>query len=162
MGTGTQKVAHILREYFNDVPIWILDRDHLKNDTDFQKNLDDIEQQQTGIIIGTQMLAKGHDFSRIAQVIYLNAYCNFDDFYHQESLIQLTTQVTGRAGRHFNEQNIMIQAYQLNKAFFKDFFQLGYLDWAKKTLVERKKNQQPPYDSCALILATSAQQKKPF
>jgi primosomal protein N' (replication factor Y) len=154
-GAGTQQIEDKLQSYFPDVTILRVDKDSTQRVGSFEKIVNEIQQGGAKILIGTQMLAKGHDFHDVTLVGVLDADQGLfsADFRATESLAQLITQVTGRAGRGKKPGTVYIQTSQVDHPFWKDLLQHDYFTTAAKLLQERAAIAMPPYGSLCIIRA---------
>jgi len=121
----------------------------------------DIRQGGAKILVGTQMLAKGHDFHDVTLVGVLDADQGLlsADFRATESLAQLITQVTGRAGRGDKTGEVFIQTSQPQHPFWKDLIKKGYSYTANKLLAERKTMGMPPSGYLSIFRAEDQQEQ---
>lgn len=112
-GFGTQQIEREIKEYFPDYRIQRMDQDTTRRKHAYEKIIERMEQRKIDILIGTQMLAKGLDFSNIGLVGVLQAdnLLNFPDFRAHERSFQLLQQVAGRAGRGTKQGDVLIQTY---------------------------------------------------
>lgn len=161
LGHGTQRIEDTIYAHFPNREIIRIDRDTTTSKEAFQKHLDKINSGKPCIIIGTQMLAKGHDFENIQLVGILDIDISFlsIDFRATEKLAQLLLQVSGRAGRCDNEGEVYIQTKNPNNPIFSFIKNHNYYAYAKKILIERKKAELPPYSYQALICANAKVKK---
>lgn len=145
-GVGTEKIEQALTEIFTAVPILRIDRDSTQRVNAFANMVKQINQGQAAILVGTQMLAKGHDFHDVTLVGVVDAdQALFSaDFRATESLAQLITQVTGRAGRGKKAGEVIIQTAQPEHPFWKTLLQQGYEKLANDLLTERIQMELPP------------------
>ncbi len=159
-GYGTQRLEEMLYAYFPNIDIIRIDRDTTRKKKAMQKYIEQISSNKPCIILGTQMLAKGHDFANLAMVGILNTDVSFFsiDFRSTEHLAQLIMQVAGRAGRNKHAGEVYIQSNQPDNKIFHFIKQHNYIEFAKLLLQERKSCQVPPYAYQALISANSKQQ----
>lgn len=155
MGVGTEKIAEGLAENLSNVAIVRFDRDSVKTPTQWQKNLEIIRSGDPCVIVGTQMLSKGHDFPLLSLVVVVNVDNSFfsADFRATEYLAQLLTQVSGRAGRAKTRGEVIIQTQFPEQPFFKSLFEQGYETFACSQLKERAAMQFPPVTYLAVIRA---------
>jgi len=155
LGVGTEKIAAGLSETFNQDQVVRFDRDAVKTPAQWQNNLDIVRSGKPCIIVGTQMLSKGHDFPLLSLVVVVNVDNSFfsSDFRATEYLAQLLTQVSGRAGRAKTKGEVIIQTQFPEHEFFQSLFQHGYESFAKQQLAERKQMLFPPYAHMAIIRA---------
>ncbi|TDR23644.1 primosomal protein N' [Marinicella litoralis] len=155
LGVGTEKIADGLSQHFSDTPIIRFDRDAVKTPKHWQNNLEAVRSGNPCVIVGTQMLSKGHDFPLLSLVVVVNVDNSFfsSDFRATEYLAQLLTQVSGRAGRADTKGEVIIQTQFPDHAFFHALFDQGYESFAKSQLTERQEMQFPPYTYLAIIRA---------
>jgi primosomal protein N' (replication factor Y) len=113
LGAGTEKVAHLVGQYFPGVSSAILDRDTVRRRSGFRETLGAFAAGQVQVLIGTQMVAKGHHFPNVTLtgVISADALLSLPDFRAGEQTFQLLTQVAGRAGRGDQPGRVIIQTY---------------------------------------------------
>ena len=157
LGLGTQRTEEALSEIFPEVPLIRIDRDNVKSHLQMQKQLDRINEGTPAILVGTQMLAKGHHFPNVTLVGIVDSDSGFlsSDFRAPERTAQLITQVAGRAGRAERSGDVCIQTYQPDNLSLRSLIKNGYGDFARKELGIRKKSRLPPYQAMALIRAES-------
>ena len=165
-GLGTEQVADYLKERFPDVGIERIDRDSMNSHDDFVEALTRVRQHQSEIIIGTQMIAKGHDFPDITMVGLLEVdgglFC--DDFRGLEYTAQLITQVAGRAGRAEHCGRVYIQTryplHPLIQRLIEPNF--SYFNLASELLQLRKESCLPPYAAQAMVMTNSTDRDLSF
>ncbi len=147
LGVGTQKIEKVLSDAFPQAQVLRFDRDSVKNSRDLEAHLTQIGEQSADIIIGTQMLAKGHDFPNITLVVLLNSDGLFfaNDFRADEKLAQLLVQVSGRAGRGEKRGKVMVQTMFPEHALFHQLPKVGYHAYALEALAIRELLELPPY-----------------
>jgi primosomal protein N' (replication factor Y) len=158
-GAGTEQIEHNLERYFPDVPVLRIDRDSTQRVNAFSELIEDINKGEPRILVGTQMLAKGHDFHNVTLVGVLDADQGLfsADFRASESLAQLVVQVTGRAGRGDKKGEVIIQTSQPSHPFWNELLKKGYSYSAKKILQERQALMMPPYGALCIIRAEDKQ-----
>ncbi len=161
LGYGTQRLEQNLTAKFNNCKIIRIDRDSTNTKFAFEKKISLINNGNPCIIIGTQMLAKGHDFANITLVGILNSDSSIlsSDFNAIESLAQLLIQVSGRAGRANNKGEVIIQTDYPSHNIFSFIKNSNYIGFAKKLLLERKEALMPPFIFAATICANSKKQQ---
>lgn len=153
MGTGTQRIEEGLATVFPKTSILRIDRDAVRHRQALEQHLDQIETGQAQLIVGTQMLAKGHHFSRLSLVVILDADYGFydPDFRALERLGQLITQVSGRAGRADIPGEVVIQTHLPKHLLLNTLVQSGYDAFAQTLLQARQETHLPPYSFMALL-----------
>ncbi len=152
-GAGTEKIEHTLKNLFPNTPVLRIDRDSTQRKNAFSDLITDIKKGGAKILVGTQMLAKGHDFHDVTLVGVLDADQGLysADFRATESLAQLITQVTGRAGRGEKAGEVLIQSEQPQHEFWKSIIKKGYQFTADELLQERIDMVMPPAGSLCVI-----------
>ena len=147
VGTGTQRVEELLQQEFPHARIIRMDVDTTSRKGAHEKLLNDFEAGKGDILLGTQMIAKGLDYPNITLVGVLNAdtMLNLPDFRASERTYQLLTQVSGRAGRHEKEGQVIIQTYNPDHYSIKDVKLNDYLSFYQKEMNYRKLGKYPPY-----------------
>ena len=157
LGLGTQKIEKILTKYFPDVPIIRLDRDNTKRKGDMERLLNEIHTTPKAILLGTQMLAKGHHFKGVTLVGIIDADHGLlsIDFRAPEQMGQLLMQVAGRAGRDLKKGTVLIQTHYPEHPLLQQLIQQGYASFADTLLNEREKSSLPPFSYFALLKAES-------
>ncbi|KRG09947.1 primosomal protein N' [Staphylococcus sp. NAM3COL9] len=147
VGTGTQRVEELLQEVFQEARIIRMDVDTTTRKGAHEKLLNDFGSGKGDILLGTQMIAKGLDFPNITLVGVLNAdtMLNLPDFRASERTYQLLTQVSGRAGRHEKEGQVIIQTYNPEHYAIKDVQENDYPAFFNKEMNYRKIGKYPPY-----------------
>ena len=160
-GAGTEQIELSLQRYFPEIPVLRIDRDSTQRVNAFADIVADIKQGGAKILVGTQMLAKGHDFHDVTLVGVLDADQGLlsADFRATESLAQLITQVTGRAGRGSKSGQVFIQTNQPDHKFWKDLIQKGYNYSAHKLLEERKLMGMPPSGYLSIFRAEDREEQ---
>ena len=163
-GVGTQQVEESLQALFPETPVLRIDRDSTQRVGSFAKLVAEIQGGGAKILIGTQMLAKGHDFHDVTLVGILDADQGLfsADFRATETLAQLATQVTGRAGRGRKAGKVYIQTSQVAHPFWQELLQGSYIKMAEKLLQERKSSLMPPIGSLCVIRARAKKQSSPL
>jgi primosomal protein N' (replication factor Y) len=157
IGLGTQRTEEGLQQVFTDVPVYRIDRDTARSQRRLQDHFDAIHTGQPAILIGTQLLAKGHHFPAVTLVGVINADSGFlsADFRAPERTAQLIVQVAGRAGRAERPGEVWIQTYQPENPTLQSLIHEGYEGFAQRELEHRRQAGLPPYRPMALIRAES-------
>jgi primosomal protein N' (replication factor Y) len=158
LGLGTERVEKLLTALFADKTIVRLDRDSTRQKGSLERYLSDINDGKADIILGTQMLAKGHHFSQVTLVAMLDVDSGLFsvDFHAAEKLAQLIIQVAGRAGREMKPGKVILQTRQPEHPLLLTLVQQGYKAFAKTALRERKEAQLPPFSHQALLRAQAS------
>lgn len=160
-GAGTERIELALKEKFPDRVISRIDRDTTRRKGELDKKLNQARTGEAHILIGTQMLAKGHDFPNVTLVGILNADQGLfsADFRGTEHMAQLIVQVSGRAGRGEKAGEVIIQTHHPEHPLLHVLLQTGYPGFAKQALIERSQANFPPF-SHMVILRCDAMQKE--
>ena len=161
LGTGTQRVDAALREHFPGVPLYRIDRDTARGPARFAAQLDAIRQGEAAILVGTQMLAKGHHLPAVTLVAVVDADNGFlsSDFRAPERTAQNIVQVAGRAGRAERPGEVWIQSFDPENPNLKALIEHGYPGFAAMQATERRAARLPPYAAMAMLRAESANPK---
>ena len=159
VGSGTQRCEDVLSERFKDVPVYRIDRDTTRSQRKLEAQLKAIGNGQPAILVGTQMLAKGHHFPDVTLVAVINADGGFmsPDFRAPERTAQLIVQVAGRAGRAARAGVVYIQTYQPDSPLLTTLIREGYGAFARRELESRALAELPPHLPMALLRAEAAQ-----
>ena len=157
LGYGTERLEENLESFFPGIEVIRIDRDTTRKKKAFSAHLKKINSGMPCIIVGTQMLAKGHDFSNLAFVGILDVDVGLmsADFRATEHLAQLLVQVSGRCGRDKYKGEVNIQTRYPNHPIFKYIKDSQYIEYAKTLLSERKETKLPPFAHQALICANA-------
>lgn len=157
VGAGTQRIHEYLSAQFPKNQVIRIDRDEVSKKNAFNLQLDKIHSGEAQLIVGTQMLAKGHHFPRLSLVVILDADSGLynQDFRAQEQLGQLLTQVAGRAGREHIQGEVIIQTHLPQHPMLNLLIKEGYDAFAEELLKTRNQSELPPYHYLALIRAQS-------
>ena len=153
LGLGTERVEKVLAELFADKVIVRLDRDSTQRKGSLENFLQQINQGKVDIILGTQMLAKGHHFPEVTLVAILDVDSGLFsiDFHATEKLAQMIVQVSGRAGRAEKPGKVIMQTRQPEHPLLLTLIRQGYRSFAKTALAERKDAMLPPFSYQALL-----------
>jgi primosomal protein N' (replication factor Y) len=154
VGAGSEQLEERLRELFPQARIARLDRDTARTKRAFEKVLGDFASGAGDILVGTQMLAKGHDFHRVTLVgvVSADSQLGFPDFRAAERTFQLLTQVAGRAGRGDLVGEVLVETYYPEHYAIQFAAQQDYAAFFEKELHFRRLMQYPPFSSLATIL----------
>jgi primosomal protein N' (replication factor Y) len=147
IGVGTEKVEAELRRLFPDARIARMDRDTTSKKGAAKVIMDDIEDKKVQILVGTQMVAKGHDFPGISVVgiISGDASLNIPDFRSAERTFHLISQAAGRAGRGDSAGRVVIQTLNPGHYCFQNAMRLDYEGFYREELALRKEALYPPF-----------------
>ena len=159
-GIGTEQLESFLSERFNDTPITRIDRDSTRRKGSLENALEEINQGGARILVGTQMLAKGHHFADVSLVIILDVDSGLYscDFRATEQMAQLITQVAGRAGRAGEAGTVLLQTHFPEHPLLQDLINNGYGDFARYALQEREEAMLPPFAHLTIIRAEATNQ----
>jgi primosomal protein N' (replication factor Y) (superfamily II helicase) len=155
VGQGTERVEETLTRLFPDAPLARLDRDTATVRGSIQTVLERVHSGDARILVGTQMLTKGHHFPEVTLVVILDADQGLfaSDFRATERLAQTITQVAGRAGREARPGEVMIQTQFPEHPLLQRLITEGYESFAASALQERREAGWPPYSRLALLRA---------
>jgi primosomal protein N' (replication factor Y) len=155
VGQGTERVEETLMRLFPDAPLARLDRDTASARGAIQTVLERVHSGDARILVGTQMLTKGHHFPEVTLVVILDADQGLfaSDFRATERLAQTITQVAGRAGREARPGEVMIQTQFPEHPLLQRLIAEGYESFAASALEERREAGWPPYSRLALLRA---------
>jgi primosomal protein N' len=157
LGTGSEKVEERLHAAFPQARIGRLDRDTVRNRHDFENMLNKLHSGEINLLVGTQMIAKGHDVHGVTLVGVVGAdyALGFPDFRAAERTFQLLTQVAGRAGRGETPGKVVLQTYYPDHYAIQFAQQHDYLGFYEKEVRFRKWMHYPPFSSLANVLVRS-------
>jgi primosomal protein N' (replication factor Y) (superfamily II helicase) len=159
VGVGTEQLEKQLETLFPDYKTLRIDRDSTRRKGSFENALNSIQQGEYQILIGTQMLAKGHHFPNVTLVglLDVDSALYSSDFRSAERLAQLFIQVAGRAGRACKPGEVVLQTHHPEHALLKSLVEKDYRHFAMSALAERKMAWLPPFTFLTLIRAESTQ-----
>jgi primosomal protein N' (replication factor Y) len=157
LGTGSEKVEERLHAAFPQARIGRLDRDTVRNRHDFERVLNQFHAGEINLLVGTQMIAKGHDVHGVTLVGVVGAdyALGFPDFRAAERTFQLLTQVAGRAGRGETPGKVVLQTYHPDHYAIQFAQQHDYAGFFEKEVRFRKWMHYPPFSSLANVLVRS-------
>ena len=155
VGLGTQRIEGALQQHFPDARILRVDRDSTRNKGTWNAMRKQIQDEAVDILVGTQMLAKGHDFHNLTLVCVLNpdSALYSGDFRASEKLFAQLAQVAGRAGRGNKPGEVLIQTAFPEHPLFSALRAHDYDTWASTLLEERKQAGFPPFVYQVLLRA---------
>ena len=156
-GSGTERIELFLENYFEGTTIIRLDQDTTKKKGSLKEILEMVHKSESAILVGTQMLAKGHDFPRVELGIILNCDSGITspDINSLEKISQLLIQVSGRVGRKENNGKVIIQTRYPEDKNLLELKSGDYLNFALNNLKQKKELCHPPYSAIALLRTTS-------
>ena len=159
VGQGTQRAESLLQSRFPETPILRLDRDKVRSMARLEAELDAIAETPGALLLGTQMLAKGHHFPRVELVVIVDGDSGLfsADFRAPERLAQLLVQVAGRAGREEAPGTVLIQTHDPEHPLLQAVITQGYDAFAEAALEERALLGLPPFGPLALLRAEAPQ-----
>jgi primosomal protein N' (replication factor Y) len=162
MGAGTERLESHLQYQFQNTSVIRIDRDSTQNKNSMQELLKPVHAGEPCILVGTQMLAKGHHFPKVALVIMVNVDSGFfsADFRAMEKTAQLILQVAGRAGRESIKGKAVIQTEFADHPLLHLLSEESYHSLGLALLQERQSQNLPPYGFQALIRADSQQPRE--
>ena len=157
LGHGTERLEDALRSRFPGEVITRIDSDSTRLKGTMTRALAMATSGETRILVGTQMLSKGHHFPNLTLVVVINADQGLfsTDFRGGERLAQSLIQVGGRAGREKRQGEVMIQTAFPEHPFWSELFSGGYPKVAESTLMERENAVWPPFSRLALLRAAA-------
>ncbi len=155
LGHGTERIEEVLAELFPKATISRIDRDTTRKKNAMNDYLEKIHSGEIDILIGTQMLAKGHHFPNVTLTGIVDADRGLfsTDFRASERLAQLFMQVSGRTGRGTKEGTVVVQTHNPEHPLFKQLIDHGYNFFSKSLLQERQHSSLPPYTYMAFLRA---------
>lgn len=164
IGLGTERTEAKLQEAFPDTPIFRIDRDTTRNRGKLEDTIAEINKGQAAILVGTQMLAKGHHFPEVTLVAVLEADAGLfsSDFRGQEFMGQLLIQVAGRSGRGKDAGEVLIQTHNSTHPTLRSLINDGYKNFSRTLLEQRNMANLPPYSYQALIRAEASNASLPM
>jgi primosomal protein N' (replication factor Y) len=162
VGEGTEQIEELLRKRFPRMGIGRIDRDTKTRRREFEKTLLDFGQGEIDLLVGTQMLAKGHDFHNVTLVgvISVDAGLAMPDFRAAERTFQLITQVAGRAGRGDLPGRVLVQTYHPQHYALRHAIAQDYQAFYDEEIRHRRNHGYPPFVALALLLVRQKEEAK--
>ncbi|MEO8063407.1 MAG: primosomal protein N' [Pseudomonadota bacterium] len=159
VGQGTERVEETLTALFPGMPIARLDRDVVRRRGDLEEVVSRITSGEARILVGTQMVTKGHDFPNVTLVVVLNADQGLfsTDFRAPERVAQTIVQVAGRAGRGSKPGEVLIQTEYPDHPLLRSLLESGYDGFAAAALAERQAAGWPPFAHVAALRASATE-----
>jgi len=160
-GQGTERLEEALAARFPDTAVLRIDRETTRRRDAFDDLLDRLRGDGAAILVGTQMLAKGHDLPNLTLVaiVGVDEGLHSVDFRASERLAQLIVQVAGRAGRASKPGRVILQTHHPEHPLLRQLLAQGYATAAKELLAERRALQLPPYLHQVLLRADAHQRE---
>jgi primosomal protein N' (replication factor Y) len=157
VGQGTERIEETLGTLFPHVALARLDRDIVRRRGDLEEVMRRVASGEARILVGTQMVTKGHDFPNVTLVVVLNADQGLfsSDFRAPERLAQTIVQVAGRAGRAHKPGEVLIQTEFPDHPLLRSLLAHGYDGFARAALEERAQAAWPPYSRLAALRASA-------
>lgn len=154
---GTERVCDDLAKMFEDVPIFRMDNDTTRGKNGHKNILEQFSKTTPSILVGTQMIAKGHDYPNVAFVGILDADVSLynSDYKSNERTFQLVTQVAGRTGRKTNDGYVVLQTYAPRHYVYRFASNYDYYSFYDKEINLRQTTGFPPYSNILRILVSS-------
>lgn len=162
LGYGTERVVEAVKRTFPDARVLRIDRDITRRQTAWQDAIRQIRDGQTDVLVGTQLLSKGHHFPGVTLVAVVDGDSRLFgvDFRSHERFAQQLIQVAGRAGRADEPGTVLIQTHHPAHPLLQVLVGQGYGAFAALALKERAEARLPPYQAMALIRAESEKPEK--
>lgn len=159
---GTQRIVEELKKIVGDVPVFRLDNDTSKDKKEFVKTLESFNKTSPSILVGTQMIAKGHDFNNVTLVGIVDAdvSLHFSDYRACERTFNLITQVSGRAGRSEKEGKVILQTYFPKHYVYRCASTYDYNAFYKREIKMRELSHFPPFVSMLRVLIVGENEEK--
>ena len=164
LGEGTEQIEASLKNEFPNTQIIRMDRDTVKSKKQRNYLLDQAKSGAGQILLGTQMLAKGHDFPNLSMVAIINADHGMfgSDFRSSERFAQTFIQVSGRAGRRREVGEVFLQTYNPKNPLLNTIISQDYNAFFSEAVLDRKIPLWPPYSHLAVLHAKSTQKNSVF
>ena len=159
---GTEKVCNDLKEMFPNIPILRMDNDTTRKKDGHKLILSEFAGTSPSILVGTQMIAKGHDYPNVAFVGILDADVSLytSDYRSTERTFQLVTQVAGRTGRKNNDGFVVLQTYAPKHYVYRFASMYDYISFYEKEINLRATTKFPPFTTIIRILVSGEDEKK--
>ena len=158
---GTEKVVEELKNIYPKARVLRMDNDTTTRKDSYFKILSSFAAHEADVLVGTQMIAKGHDFGNVTLVGILeaDAALYFSDYRSSERTFQLITQVAGRAGRADKKGRVILQTYAPRHYVFRFGKSYDYIGFWKKEINTRMVTKFPPYTKIVRVLVTSPEEQ---
>lgn len=154
VGIGTERIEEELKTFLPGARIERMDLDTTRSKYGYQQIIDGFEEGDIDVLVGTQMVTKGLDFDRVnlVGIVDIDRLIHFPDFRSMERAFQLTTQVSGRAGRRKDAGLVIIQTNDPDQAGMKHLVNQDFVRFYQNEIAERKKYRYPPFHRLIKIL----------
>lgn len=161
LGSGTERTEETLAALFPNIPVYRIDRDSTRRRDALEQTLAQVKRGEPCLLVGTQMLAKGHHLPHVALVVVVNADAGLyaSDFRALEHSSQLLVQVAGRAGRAAHPGRVLVQTLHPDDPHLRLLAAHGYDPLAEQLLAERRAAALPPFRFLALLRLESPQEE---
>jgi primosomal protein N' (replication factor Y) len=162
IGSGTERVEESLRELLPGVPVGVLDRDEVRRKGGLSSILTAFERGETRILVGTQMVAKGHHFPEVSltAVLAADSYLSFPDFRAVEKTYAQLVQLAGRAGRGERPGRVVVQTYHPDHYAIRAALAHDDEGFAREEMRFRRAFHYPPYSRMILVLLRDRQRER--
>lgn len=162
-GAGTEKIVEEIQELFPEAVVERLDRDSASNQKEYKKLLERVREGEVDILVGTQMIAKGHDLPGVTLVgvVDCDVGLHMPDFRASERVFQLLTQASGRAGRGGTAGRVVLQTRVPQNPALVFTVGKNFHDFARHELLQRKALNYPPFARMLRIVVSSQDQNQP-
>ncbi|WP_205859136.1 primosomal protein N' [Pleionea sediminis] len=157
VGQGTERIEKFLSDRFPNISLQRIDRDTTRRKDSMKNYIEAAKKGETQLLVGTQMIAKGHHFPKVTLVAILDidGALFSSDFRAPERAAQLITQVAGRAGRAERKGEVVVQTHHPEHSLLQALLQNDYHQLATKLLADRNEAQLPPHTYVALFRSES-------
>lgn len=164
LGLGTERLEEELAALFPGIPLARIDRDSTRRKGELERLIAQVRRGELRLLLGTQMLAKGHDFPGVTLVgiLDLDQSLYAADFRAPERTAQLIVQVAGRAGRAERPGRVVLQTRHPGHPLLQSLLQHGYPGFAGLALAEREQARLPPFACLALLRADAPEPETPL
>ena len=164
LGVGTEQVEEALRVRFPDRRVLRMDRDSMRRKGQFEAACEAVRQGEVDILLGTQMLAKGHDFPQVTLVGIVDSDSRLfaTDFRAAERFAQLVMQVAGRAGRGDKPGVVLVQTHHPEHPMLQTVLAHDYPAFVRAALAEREAAALPPYEALSVLRAEASNAEAPM
>jgi primosomal protein N' (replication factor Y) len=157
MGYGTERIEDELKIHFPEARISRMDKDTTSGKNDFERIIEEFENHENDILVGTQMITKGLDFAKVnlVGVFDIDRMMNFPDFRAEERVFQLLMQVSGRAGRKSGHGLVIIQTTNTEQKVFQFLTENNYEAFFEREITQRNQHFFPPFSRIIKITVKS-------